>query len=65
MERRYIMKLTRSIWDSKQYNYLSAKDSILYDEIKDSDDPKDKQIAQFILDKADKCYVEHCISAFS
>ena len=58
------MKLTRSIWNSKQYNYLSTKDSILYDEIKDSDDPKDKQIAQLILDKADKCYAEHCRSAY-
>ena len=56
------MKLTRSIWDSKQYNYLSTEDSILYDEVEGSDDLKDKQIAQLILDKADKCYAEHCRS---
>jgi len=44
--------LTRSIWNKKQYNYLSLADSRLYDRVKNSDDPKDKEIKRLLLEKA-------------
>lgn len=58
------MELTRSIWSEKQYNYLSKKDSELYDKVKDSDDPKDKEIKRLILEKAKSCYGEHQASRY-
>ena len=45
------MKLERNINNPKRYYYLSQEDSVLYDAIKDSNDPKDKIIKRLILDK--------------
>ena len=58
------MELTRSIWNKEQYNYLSLEDSILYDKVKDSDDPKDKEIKRLILDKALASRGAHCASNY-
>lgn len=58
------MELTRSIWNKKQYNYLSLEDSELYDRVKDSDDPKDQQIKRLIIDKAEASYGAHCQSTY-
>lgn len=53
-------KLERSIWDKEQYAYMSLEDSKLYDELKDSDNPKDQKICQLILDKAKASWSDHC-----
>jgi len=55
-------KLEKSMWKGEGYYYLSKKDSDLYDSLKDSDDPKDKQVVDLILDKAEACCAEHCRS---
>ena len=52
------------MWNGEWYYYLSKKDSDLYDKIKDSDDPKDIQIVQFILDKAASSRAAHCASTY-
>jgi hypothetical protein len=58
------MELTRSIWNKDQYNYLSLEDSILYDKVKDSEDPKDLEIKRLILDKALASRGAHCASTY-
>ena len=57
-------KLERSTWDKKQYNYMSLEDSELYDELKNSDDPKDKKICELILDKAKASHTAHCMMTY-
>jgi len=47
-----IEELKRSIWEGEGYCYLSKSDSDKLDEVKDSDDPKDKEIVRLILGKA-------------
>ena len=54
------MELTRSISNKEEYNYLDAEDSKLYDELKDSKDPKDILIVKMIIDKATSCYASFC-----
>lgn len=49
---------------TKQYYYLSLEDSIRYDEVKDSDDPRDQEIAALILDKARASHAAHCASRY-
>ena len=44
----------------KGYYYLNEKDSVRYDELKGSDDPKDKEIVELILDKAKASRAAHC-----
>ena len=57
------MELSRSIWNKDQYNYLSLEDSLLYDKVKDSEDPKDVEIKRLIIDKARASRAAHCASA--
>jgi len=59
-----MMELTRSIWNKKQYNYLSLADSKLYDRVKDSEDPKDKEIKRLLLEKAAESLAQHRASAY-
>ena len=47
-----------------RYHYLSDEDSDLYNELKDSDDSKDKQIVALILDKARACRAAHCACSY-
>jgi len=57
------MKLTKlNHGDDRQYAYLSVKDSIRYDEVKDSDVPKDIELKNLILDKAKSSRAAHCAS---
>lgn len=56
------MQLERSIWDKKQYNYLSKNDSELYDKVKDSEDLKDQEIKRLLIDKAIANRAAHCAS---
>ena len=56
--------LTRSIWNAEQYDYLSLEDSRLYDQVKDSDDPKDQAIKRLILDKAMASRADHVASKY-
>jgi hypothetical protein len=58
------MELTRSIFDEGKYDYLNKQDSQRYDELKDSCDPKDREIVKLILDKAKACRNEHCMSRY-
>jgi len=58
------MTLTKSIWDKKQYNYLTKADSVRYDEVKDSQDPKDQEIKGLILQKAASSRASHCASTY-
>ncbi len=58
------MELTRSILNKDQYNYLSLEDSRLYDKVKDSEDPKDREIKRLILDKARASRGAHCASTY-
>jgi hypothetical protein len=51
--------LEKSIWPDEGYYYLSKEDSDLYDELKDSDAPKDRQIVRLILDKAKSSRAAH------
>jgi hypothetical protein len=57
-------KLEKSPWPSGGYYYLSREDSDLYDEAKDSDDEKDKQIVKLILQKAQTCRGAHVNSNY-
>ena len=58
------MELTRSIWNKDRYDYLSLEDSLLYDKVKDSEDPKDQDIKRLILDKALASRGAHCASTY-
>ena len=53
------MELQRSIFNKDQYYHLSVKDSRRYDELKDSEDPKDREIVELILDKAKSSMARH------
>ena len=53
------MELTRSLFNKQQYDYMSVADSKLYDEVKDSDDPKDKHIKRLLEDKARESMAAH------
>lgn len=53
------MKLRR-MPNSQQYYYLSLADSILYDEVNGSNDPKDAMICKLLLDKAKASHSAHC-----
>lgn len=54
------MELTRALGEQKRYNYLSLRDSELYDQIKDKTDSKSRQIKRLILEKAKESYKRHC-----
>lgn len=54
------MELTRSMFNKEQYNYLSVDDSKRYDELKDSEDPRDQEIVKLIMDKAKSSKASHC-----
>jgi len=54
------MELKRSMFNKEQYDYLSVADSRRYDELKDSEDPKDQEIIKLIMDKAKSSRASHC-----
>ena len=53
------MELTRNVFNKQQYDHMSVEDSKLYDEVKDSDDPKDKQLKRLLEDKARASMAAH------
>jgi hypothetical protein len=57
-------KLERNMFDKKSYYYMSRKDSLLYDKVKDSKDKKDITIKKLLLDKAKQSHLEHCMSTY-
>jgi hypothetical protein len=58
------MELKRSKLSPNRYDYLSEEDSKLYDEVKDSQDPKDKQIKKLLIDKLNACQGAHINSVY-
>jgi hypothetical protein len=42
------------------YYYLSREDSVLYHQVKDSEDEKDKVIKKLLEDKSAACRRDHC-----
>lgn len=48
----------------KRYDYLSREDSTLYDEVKDSTDPKDQTIKKLLEGKAASSRAAHCASRY-
>lgn len=47
-----------------RYDYLSREDSDLYNEVKDSTDPKDQPIKKLLEDKAGASRAAHCASRY-
>ena len=43
-----------------RYGYLSREESAEFDEIKNSDDPKDKRIVELLEESAESCRADHC-----
>lgn len=54
--------MTKSMFGG--YNYLSKEDSLLYDQVKDNQDTKDKIIKKLIEDKASDCQTAHRNSTY-
>ena len=53
------MELTKDSFDGRKYSYLNRENSELYDKVKDSNDPKDKEIKRLILELATRCRGAH------
>ncbi len=54
------MELERDKLEPSRYAYLNIEDSKLYDSVKNSEDPKDKQIKRLLEEKARGEQAAHC-----
>jgi len=52
-------QLKRDLLEPERFQYLGRSDSILYKQVKDSDDPKDRKIKELLEDKALGCRYAH------
>jgi len=58
-EIRKICSKSMRIFGPERYEYLDKQDSILYDRVKDSDDPKDIDIRRLLEDKSSASRFSH------